>query len=266
MTGDLAHRATAPGGTVRRDSGPEGTDTAGWCPASAPRACVVAVADDEIADTIPAVMMQLAVSALAVRAPFAMRSAATTRTSVLQMSTYATFKTTKGDFKVRRAGFWVPQRGPHAMSGECNPNGTLPALCLRSLTSPLLSQAELFMDKLPITSSNFADLAKSGFYDGLSFHRVINVPAAPAQPARPPSAALIDVPRTWPRLGIGRHAAPLPRPLPTICAAASPAGLHVPVRLPSLQGPEVVPRRDRRPGAGLFLHHPGRHHHRPEGR
>ena len=30
------------------------------------------------------------------------------------------------------------------------------------------------MDKLPITSSNFADLAKTGFYDGLTFHRVIN--------------------------------------------------------------------------------------------
>jgi cyclophilin family peptidyl-prolyl cis-trans isomerase len=34
--------------------------------------------------------------------------------------------------------------------------------------------AELFMDKLPITSSNFADLAKTGFYDGLTFHRVIS--------------------------------------------------------------------------------------------
>eukprot|EP00967_Tisochrysis_lutea_P075346 scaffold101553_cov30-Tisochrysis_lutea.AAC.1 len=31
------------------------------------------------------------------------------------------------------------------------------------------------MDKLPITSSNFADLAKTGFYDGLTFHRVIQV-------------------------------------------------------------------------------------------
>jgi cyclophilin family peptidyl-prolyl cis-trans isomerase len=35
-------------------------------------------------------------------------------------------------------------------------------------------KAELFTDKLPITASNFADLAKTGFYDGLSFHRVIN--------------------------------------------------------------------------------------------
>lgn len=41
-----------------------------------------------------------------------------------------------------------------------------------------VSQAELFMDKLPITSSNFADLAKTGFYDGLTFHRVINVRSA----------------------------------------------------------------------------------------
>merc|ERR1719482_442890 len=56
-----------------------------------------------------------------------------TRNSVLHMSTFATFKTTKGDFK-----------------------------------------AELFVDKLPITASNFADLAQTGFYDGLTFHRVIN--------------------------------------------------------------------------------------------
>ena len=33
--------------------------------------------------------------------------------------------------------------------------------------------AELYMDKLPITCSNFADLAKSGYYDGMTFHRVI---------------------------------------------------------------------------------------------
>ncbi len=32
---------------------------------------------------------------------------------------------------------------------------------------------ELFVDKMPITAQNFLDLAKSGFYDGLHFHRVI---------------------------------------------------------------------------------------------
>lgn len=33
--------------------------------------------------------------------------------------------------------------------------------------------AELYMDKLPITCSNFVDLANSGYYNGLTFHRVI---------------------------------------------------------------------------------------------
>jgi cyclophilin family peptidyl-prolyl cis-trans isomerase len=33
--------------------------------------------------------------------------------------------------------------------------------------------AELFVDKMPLTAGNFVQLAKSGFYDGLHFHRVI---------------------------------------------------------------------------------------------
>lgn len=32
---------------------------------------------------------------------------------------------------------------------------------------------ELFTDKMPATAGNFVELAKSGFYDGLHFHRVI---------------------------------------------------------------------------------------------
>lgn len=35
-------------------------------------------------------------------------------------------------------------------------------------------QAEIFLDQMPITAQNFVDLARSGFYDGLHFHRVIN--------------------------------------------------------------------------------------------
>src|SRR5947208_11295800 len=35
-------------------------------------------------------------------------------------------------------------------------------------------QVELFVDKMPLTAGNFVQLAKSGFYDGLHFHRVIN--------------------------------------------------------------------------------------------
>jgi cyclophilin family peptidyl-prolyl cis-trans isomerase len=33
--------------------------------------------------------------------------------------------------------------------------------------------AEIFLDEMPITAENFISLAKSGFYDGLHFHRVI---------------------------------------------------------------------------------------------
>ena len=33
---------------------------------------------------------------------------------------------------------------------------------------------EVYLDKMPITAKNFLDLSKSGFYDGLHFHRVIN--------------------------------------------------------------------------------------------
>ena len=45
------------------------------------------------------------------------------------------------------------------------------AVCETSLGS---FTVELFTDKMPITAGNFVELAKSGFYDGLHFHRVIN--------------------------------------------------------------------------------------------
>jgi len=32
---------------------------------------------------------------------------------------------------------------------------------------------EIFLDRVPITASNFIDLAQSGFYNGVHFHRVI---------------------------------------------------------------------------------------------
>ena len=34
-------------------------------------------------------------------------------------------------------------------------------------------KVEIYLDKMPITAKNFVTLAKSGFYDGLHFHRVI---------------------------------------------------------------------------------------------
>ncbi|MCS6798843.1 MAG: peptidylprolyl isomerase [Myxococcota bacterium] len=35
-------------------------------------------------------------------------------------------------------------------------------------------RAEIYLDKMPITARNFLELARSGFYDGLHFHRVID--------------------------------------------------------------------------------------------
>ncbi|HSQ67133.1 MAG TPA: peptidylprolyl isomerase [Polyangiaceae bacterium] len=35
-------------------------------------------------------------------------------------------------------------------------------------------KVELFVDQMPLTANNFIKLAKSGFYDGLHFHRVID--------------------------------------------------------------------------------------------
>src|SRR3954467_430151 len=40
-------------------------------------------------------------------------------------------------------------------------------------TSPGTFTAEIYLDKMPVTAGNFIKLAKSGFYDGLHFHRVI---------------------------------------------------------------------------------------------
>lgn len=40
-------------------------------------------------------------------------------------------------------------------------------------TSEGTFKAEIFLAEMPITAKNFIDLAKSGFYDGLHFHRVI---------------------------------------------------------------------------------------------
>lgn len=34
-------------------------------------------------------------------------------------------------------------------------------------------EVELFVDQMPLTAGNFLSLAKSGFYDGIHFHRVI---------------------------------------------------------------------------------------------
>merc|ERR1711904_703629 len=44
------------------------------------------------------------------------------------------------------------------------------ALCKTSMGE---FEFEIFLDRVPITASNFIDLCQSGFYNGIHFHRVI---------------------------------------------------------------------------------------------
>jgi cyclophilin family peptidyl-prolyl cis-trans isomerase len=46
-----------------------------------------------------------------------------------------------------------------------------PTATLETSLGPI--SIELFTDRMPVTAGNFIELAKSGFYDGLHFHRVI---------------------------------------------------------------------------------------------
>ena len=49
----------------------------------------------------------------------------------------------------------------------------MPSLIATFATSKGPIHVELYPDKAPITVANFVNLAKRGFYNGLSFHRVI---------------------------------------------------------------------------------------------
>ena len=60
----------------------------------------------------------------------------------------------------------MTRRGLAVRGGMANPTATFK-------TNQGEFKVELFQDQLPITTSNFKDLATSGFYDGLTFHRVI---------------------------------------------------------------------------------------------
>jgi cyclophilin family peptidyl-prolyl cis-trans isomerase len=60
----------------------------------------------------------------------------------------------------------VAAEGPRYSRAMPNPTATL-STSLGDFT------VELFVDKMPTTAQNFIKLARSGFYDGLHFHRVI---------------------------------------------------------------------------------------------
>merc|ERR1712216_967142 len=61
-----------------------------------------------------------------------------------------------------------------ARSHESHRSEDMPNPTATFNTSEGAFTAELYMDKLPITASNFIDLANTGFYNGVHFHRVID--------------------------------------------------------------------------------------------
>ena len=64
-------------------------------------------------------------------------------------------------------GLRAASRARAFASGATNPEVTF-------TTSLGAFKAELYADQMPVTVANFVDLANSGFYDGLTFHRVIS--------------------------------------------------------------------------------------------
>merc|ERR1719502_2451380 len=64
------------------------------------------------------------------------------------------------------SGVRLNQKTSAKLGASTNPVATLN-------TTMGTMKVELFMDQMPITVSNFVDLANQGFYDGIHFHRVI---------------------------------------------------------------------------------------------
>ena len=63
---------------------------------------------------------------------------------------------------------------PVVFAKGCNAYRAMPNPTATFSTTMGDFKVELFLDQMPITAGNFVKLAKSGFYDGLHFHRVID--------------------------------------------------------------------------------------------
>jgi hypothetical protein len=91
--------------------------------------------------------------------------------------------------------------------------------------------AEIFLDRVPVTASNFVDLCQSKFYDGLHFHRVVRQPVSIFGPAGPDSAS--PTPRGF---RLFTHADVSSIETLSAQLSADPR-VYEPVRLPVLKGP-----------------------------
>jgi len=70
-----------------------------------------------------------------------------------------------------RQGRGCAMRGVRSASGSRISLQANPAATFETTIGTFV--AEIYLDKMPITASNFIDLCRTGFYEGLHFHRVI---------------------------------------------------------------------------------------------
>jgi hypothetical protein len=106
---------------------------------------------------------------------------------------------------------------------------TMPNPIATFTTSMGSFKAEIYLDRVPRTASSFIDLANSGFYNGLHFHRVIVRQRGRTAPhtrdtrtaSAPRATRARPNPATTPLI-------PPPSHRSLVCAVA---GIHEPVRL-----------------------------------
>jgi len=67
----------------------------------------------------------------------------------------------------------APQKGRPQQARQPPPPQQMPNPIVVMETTMGVMEAELFLDRVPVTVSNFIDLVQSGFYNGLHFHRVM---------------------------------------------------------------------------------------------
>ena len=112
-------------------------------------------------------------------------------------------------------GKWGDPPDPNAHWGKPNPVATFE-------TTMGTIKAEIYMDRVPRTASNFIDLCQTGFYDGVHFRELMNPAATHQQTAQ------------WPDCTSAPSSPLNMRP----CPRSRNPGLHEPVWLSLRQGPE----------------------------
>ena len=73
----------------------------------------------------------------------------------------------------RRLAIAIALFAPLAFGAEEAPKPEVKDIRIKIETTKGTIEATLFASKVPVTAANFLNLAKRGYYDGLTFHRVI---------------------------------------------------------------------------------------------